>query len=173
MIIENINLESYDPFYWWADPVVSFPYNLLADDSLVFTVYLGITTDQPLGFVQDTMFVECDAGDHEVFIIVDEDIISAIPDNDNNPVINGIYPNPFESSVKLDINISETTTGSVNILDMRGNLINTIAKGTLNKGDQSFSWNGRNSNGEECPTGIYYLLVKTNKGQSGGKIIKR
>lgn len=173
VIINNINLEEYDVFYWWAEPVVNFPYLLSADDSLILTVYIGIVTDLPLGFVQDTMFIDCDGGDHEVLIIVDEDIISAIDELDSSPVISGIYPNPFNVRTNFMINMPETAMGMAYILDIRGNLVKTISEGYFTSGDQNLSWDGRNSNGANCPAGIYYLVVKTDKGQSSGKIIKR
>lgn len=173
VIIDNINLEADDVFYWWAEPIVDFPYFLNADDSLILTVYVGVVTDLPPGFVQDTMFIECEAGDHEVLIIVNEDIISAIDEEDNKAVISGIYPNPFDQTTNIMISMPDDQQALIYVLDMRGSMVSTITDKQFTAGDHRISWDGRNDNGSDCPPGIYYLVVKTGQGQSTGKIIKR
>ena len=173
VIIDNINLTEYDVFYWYAEPVVDFPYTLHADDSLILTVFIGIVTDLPLGFVQDTMFIDCEAGDHEVLIIVDEDIISNIDEKDNIAVISGIFPNPFDQRANIMIRMPDDQQAIIYVLDNRGSMVSTLADKQFTAGDHHISWDGRNDNGSDCPPGIYYLVVKTDNGQSTGKIIKR
>ncbi|MBE9484942.1 MAG: agmatine deiminase family protein [Bacteroidetes bacterium] len=175
VIIDNINLEEWDVFYWWAEPIVTFPYLLPANDSLILTVYVGIPVDQSLGFVQDTMFIESEGGDHEVLIIVDEDLISKITVSNDPEVarISGIYPNPFSMQANFMISIAETARVSVYILDNRGRLIRILAENSFSKGDHKLVWDGRDENGIDCPAGIYHLLVKTAEKISTGKLIKR
>jgi len=173
VIIDNINLESYDDFYWWAEPSVNFPYNLAADDSLILTIYIGIPTDHPLGFVQDTLFIDCQAGDHEVLIIIDEDIISSVREQTMDHSISSVYPNPFDDVANIKLDISETTTGTISVFDLQGSLVQTLADGQFSAGEYSLSWDGQNSRGNECPAGIYYIVLNTGQGQTTAKIIKR
>lgn len=175
VLIDNINMEEWDEFYWWAEPIVTFPYLLPANDSLVLTVYVGIPVDQTLGFVQDTMFIESEGGDHEVLIIVDEDLISKIkvPDDLVAASISGIYPNPFSTLCNLMISLPQDARVSVYVLDNRGSLIRTLAENSFTKGEHRLAWDGQDVNGTDCPAGIYYLLVKTGEKISTGKLIKR
>lgn len=173
VIIENINLESFEPFYWFAEPNVNFPYNLAADDSLILTVYIAVPTDQTLGFVQDTMFIDCQAGDHEVLIMVDEDIISAINEARIEHSISYVYPNPFHSSASIVLNIEDETQGTLAVFDLQGRLVKTLAEGQFQKGEQRLLWDGHNMRGAECTNGIYYIVLKTDEGQVSTKVIKR
>jgi hypothetical protein len=173
VIIDNINLEAYAPFYWYAEPVVNFPYNLAADDSLILTIYIAVPTDQALGFVQDTMFIDCPAGDHEVLIIVDEDIISAVKEPDITHTITYVYPNPFYNTASIVLNIKEAVQGTLAVFDVQGKLVQTLADRPFQKGEQELSWDGHNMRGVECPDGIYYIVLNTGSGQVSTKIIKR
>ncbi|HSG68133.1 MAG TPA: agmatine deiminase family protein [Bacteroidales bacterium] len=173
VIIDYINLEASDVFYWWAEPIVDFPYLLTAGDSLVLTVYIGIPTDNPLGFVQDTMFVECSGGDRQVLIIVDEDIISATQEPVKQSLVKNIFPNPFTRSANIMVELMAGSNVEGMVYDMRGNMVRKIAEGRYTRGTHSLHWDGNNDAGQECPAGIYYFVMKTDFGQQTGKIIKR
>jgi len=167
-IIENINQEEWDEFYWWSEPVVDFPYTLAANDSLVLTVYIGIPVDQPLGFVQDTMFIECEAGGHEVLIIVDEDIISGIKTPAESITISNVYPNPFDSRTNISFSIQHDQNVEINILDVRGKIVTILTNRQFNHGDHQLQWDGSN-----CPAGIYHVIVKGERMIGAVKVIKR
>ncbi|MEN8226422.1 MAG: agmatine deiminase family protein, partial [Bacteroidota bacterium] len=168
VIIDHINMESYDPFAWWAEPAMTFPYLLPADDSLMLTIRIDIPTDQSLGFVQDTMLIECEAGNHEVFIIVDEDIISSVSEKSSAPLISNLYPNPFDNKINFLISMPEKISATAYILDLRGNMIRAIEEGVYKAGDNRLRWDGRNQAGITCPAGIYYLVIQTDQGRSSG-----
>ena len=173
VVIDNINQEEWDEFYWWSEPVVDFPYLLQATDSLILTVYIGIPVDQPLGYVQDTMFIECEAGDHEVLIIVNEDIISNINESQDPISISGIYPNPFNDLTNIVFDMPQGGHAVVYILDMRGNMVSSLADRHFAKGEHRLQWDGRSENDFDCPAGIYHLVVKTDQAMGTSKMIKR
>ncbi|MDT8393161.1 MAG: agmatine deiminase family protein [Bacteroidales bacterium] len=173
-IIENINLEGTDIFYWIAEPLVTFPYSLAVGDSLVLTVYVPIPTDQGMGFLQDTMFIECEGGDEQVLIVVDEDIISALDEPGQNMAITAAYPNPFSDVLHFNVNLAGTTDLNVMIFNNKGSMVCTIAGGKYVSGVHTFSWDGRTDGGAACPAGIYYVVAKSSNGiSSSSKVIRK
>ncbi|MCK4569829.1 MAG: agmatine deiminase family protein [Bacteroidales bacterium] len=174
-VIDYINLEEWDEFYWWAEPVVDFPYLLPANDSLILTVYVGVPVDQLIDFVQDTMFIECEGGDHEVLLLVNEDIVSGIKETTEqiSLSIDGIYPNPFSNKTYFDISLASPENISVNIYSNKGMLVSNLFDGLLSKGTHHLNWDGHNYNNVACPAGIYHLVIKTDRALKAAKIIKR
>lgn len=49
------------------------------------------------------------------------------------------------------------TNGNVKILDNNGNTLKSMAIGATNAGIAKYTWDGKNSNGEELDAGIYYV----------------
>jgi flagellar basal-body rod modification protein FlgD len=51
----------------------------------------------------------------------------------------------------------DVQSGTVNILDVNGNIIDTIAVNTNDKGVYTFEWDGTDSNGAQVDAGFYYV----------------
>jgi len=49
-------------------------------------------------------------------------------------------------------------SNTISVTDASGNVIYTTA-GELAAGDHAFSWNGKNSNGDPAPAGVYHLKI--------------
>jgi len=168
VIINHINQEEMDEFYWWSEPEISFPYTLTSGDSLILTVYIALPVDQSIDFVQDTIFVDCDGGDHEVLIMVDEDLISGVDEAREHFSISGIYPNPFEHTSNISLQIKETQHIRIDVLDIQGRLITTIADKSFTVGDHHIQWDG-----SRHPAGIYHVIVRGDQFIGTAKVIKR
>ncbi|MBQ7878810.1 MAG: hypothetical protein IJ319_05030 [Bacteroidaceae bacterium] len=104
----------------------------------------------------------------EVFIGTDNGIISYISDatkaetqlNENKIYA---YPNPVKADYSGNITVVGLTLDcNVKIVDAAGYL---IYEGTSNGG--SFTWNGRNKNGDKVASGIYYVLAYDEEGNEG------
>jgi hypothetical protein len=168
VVINSINQEEWDEFYWWSEPLISFPYNLAANDSLVLTVYIGLPTDNPDGFAQDTMFIDCDGGDKKVLIMVDEDLISGIRESEKPNVISNIYPNPFEGKTRLKLQLEQAQDIRMEVYDIRGMMVSVISKERLSAGEHTLTWDGRT-----FPSGIYHIVLRGETFTEAAKIIKR
>jgi agmatine/peptidylarginine deiminase len=167
-VINVINQEEWDEFYWWSEPTISFPYNLPAGDSLVLTVYIGLPTENPEGFIQDTMFIDCDGGDQEVLIIVDEDLISGIGEPEGSKVISSIYPNPFEEITQLNLHVEQAQDISMEVYDIRGVMVAGIPTARLSAGEHTLTWDG-----SRFPSGLYHIVIRGETFTEAAKIIKR
>ncbi len=73
----------------------------------------------------------------------------------------GNYPNPFNPSTSIELNLKEKSEVSISIFDIKGRRINTLVNDVLSSGRHLFKWNGIDSNGKALPSGIYLYRVKT------------
>lgn len=172
VIINNINLESSDPFFWWAEPLIDFPHFLPADDSLVLTVYVGLMTDASGNILEDTMLIECDGGDKSVLIRVDEDILTSVDEQDGLSLLQAVYPNPFSHSLSAELLLDKRSKVVVGVYSNSGNLIKKIFEGNHLPGRYTFSWDGLSDAGTACPAGIYYIVVRTDDNSHAARVIK-
>ncbi|RCK73121.1 MAG: Pectate lyase precursor [Ignavibacteriae bacterium] len=77
----------------------------------------------------------------------------------NSFIIKDNYPNPFNSTTKIEIGLPEESKLSIEIFNFLGQKIADIAKGTYSRGYHTFSWNGRAEDGAELGSGIYLYRV--------------
>ena len=70
------------------------------------------------------------------------------------------YPNPANPSTHIRIVLQKTTIRTrINIYDLQGQIIRTIADTNLAKGEHIFKWDGNNQLGNTVSSGIYYFEV--------------
>ncbi|MBE2279981.1 MAG: T9SS type A sorting domain-containing protein [Ignavibacteriaceae bacterium] len=82
-----------------------------------------------------------------------------------------VYPNPFNSQTKISFNLTEISTIRLEIFDITGRLVTTLADGEYSTGRQTFSWNTVNNSNEGLSSGIYFVRLITNGISTGGKNI--
>ena len=66
------------------------------------------------------------------------------------------YPNPFNSSTNFVMYIEQEAEVSIEIFDILGRLVAEHKFETLEKGVHSYKWEGRRSDGNLLPSGIYF-----------------
>ena len=57
------------------------------------------------------------------------------------------------------------------IYNALGEMIFYQVRNDINKGINTFNWNGQSSNGLDVPTGMYFVLIKQNDATTNKKII--
>lgn len=77
-----------------------------------------------------------------------------------------IYPNPFKSSLNIELNILEKTPLNIFVTDIIGNRISEINTEKVTVGENKFIWNAT-----EYSNGIYLLNIKTNNSLKVEKLI--
>ncbi|MBL8027155.1 MAG: T9SS type A sorting domain-containing protein [Fibrobacteres bacterium] len=80
-----------------------------------------------------------------------------------------VQPNPFNPSCKISITLPSSINATLAIYSTDGKLIKILKSGSIEKGVNAFSWDGKDRNGNESATGIY--LCKLSNGKSSA--IKR
>jgi predicted secreted hydrolase len=70
------------------------------------------------------------------------------------------FPNPFNPSTRIVFNIPYINEGkywiSINIYDVSGKKVRSLAEGTLGEGSYQVEWNGLNDRGISMPSGVYF-----------------
>ncbi|MBL1213437.1 MAG: T9SS type A sorting domain-containing protein [Ignavibacteriae bacterium] len=72
------------------------------------------------------------------------------------------YPNPFNSSVKINVRIKNADNYSLSIYDILGKNIGEIFKGELKEGEHKFGWDAKNLSGLNVPSGVYFIALTNN-----------
>jgi len=69
---------------------------------------------------------------------------------------------PAFSHLSVDVSLSSPATLRVRVLDHHGTPVGLLYEGPVGKGNWSFKWNGRTSDGRAAPPGYYQIEVDSN-----------
>lgn len=78
-----------------------------------------------------------------------------------------VFPNPFEESMSIQVELIENTYLGIELRDVNGRLLNRIADGEYLSGAHRLDWNAG-----ALPSGIYVLVIHTKRGSAASRIIK-
>ena len=84
-----------------------------------------------------------------------------------------VFPNPFIENSKINFSLNNSAFVSLSIFDLQGKLIQKLNHKTLQAGNQTFSWNGKNSGRQDVGAGIYFYSLLIDGKQYSGKLIKQ
>lgn len=70
------------------------------------------------------------------------------------------YPNPFKanSSTNIEVSLKAGDTGTLSIYNVQGQLVKIVS---LTEGTHMVNWNGRDTRGNACGSGIYFYKLST------------
>ena len=74
--------------------------------------------------------------------------------------ISKAYPNPFNPTVHIDIEIPEKTIVKIKIYDLLGKLVFSYNQDFSNSGKYSFQWHGMNNYNQPISSGIYMVSIE-------------
>jgi hypothetical protein len=80
-------------------------------------------------------------------------------------------PNPFSASTRIEFQLQRTQIVSCTIYDVSGRKVMTLASRTMHEGFNSLSWNGRDANGRQVSSGIYFVRLKASNASQTKKIV--
>jgi len=69
------------------------------------------------------------------------------------------YPNPFNPSTTIPFNITQAGNVVLNVYDMSGSLVKTLASDYKEAGSYKVIWNGLNNDGQQVASGQYILKM--------------
>ena len=84
--------------------------------------------------------------------------------NENNKLPNSFallqnYPNPFNPSTTIKYSLPENKNIKITVYDINGNEIKTLVSGSIEAGEHSVTWNGKNNFGTQVASGIYFYSL--------------
>jgi len=80
------------------------------------------------------------------------------------------FPNPFNPMTTISLYIKEPGQTSLKVYNLRGQLVQTLIDGQMDFGDHSFVWAGKNENGKDVSSGIYFYVLATEYGKTARRM---
>ncbi|HXK49109.1 MAG TPA: C10 family peptidase [Clostridiales bacterium] len=82
----------------------------------------------------------------------------------------GNYPNPFNPETTVSFNLDRDMNINLIVFDTAGRIVSVLEKGFKKAGSHSVQWNGKDKNGRQMASGVYYFRLSSDTG--GSKISK-
>jgi len=73
------------------------------------------------------------------------------------------YPNPFNPSTTIRYSVRESCTVSLEVYDIKGNLLRRFECGRVARGMHAVEWNGLDGNGDPASSGVYLYRLRAGK----------
>ena len=70
------------------------------------------------------------------------------------------YPNPFNPVTKIEFSIPMIKTTHLTIYNMLGQIVTQVSYNNLQPGNHTFNWDGKNMNGFNVASGIYFYELR-------------
>jgi len=122
--------------------------------------------------------INCKSDDAFILYIDDFSIYSdgGVDTDDNvTPVLTtsleGNYPNPFNPSTTIRYSLKEAGPVSIEIYNIKGQLVRTLINEVKEAGNHTIVWNGRDKNNSSVSSGVYFYKMKAGKYSSTKKMI--
>ena len=81
------------------------------------------------------------------------------------------YPNPFNSTTKIDYQLPKKTNVQLVILDILGRTVITLVDDILQPGYKTITWNGIDAFGNNVSAGMYFYMIQTGKNREVKKMV--
>ncbi|KAA3597979.1 MAG: T9SS C-terminal target domain-containing protein [Calditrichaeota bacterium] len=104
----------------------------------------------------------------DLFVVGIEEKGKSVP---NSFSLEQNFPNPFNPSTKISFNLPKTTNVKLEVFNVKGQLVKTLANGSFESGKQSISWNATDEIGNLVSTGIYFYKLTTPEFSSTKKAV--
>jgi len=144
-----------------SDALMITPSMIPATNTSTTQAYNYIDQEVQVGHVYYYWLESVDMGSSQfhgpVSVIVETADTPEFPDQS---LLSNAYPNPFQANTNtnIDIRIKEGESGSLTIYNVLGQVVKTVS---VQPGEHKITWNGRDSNGNTCGSGIYFYKLST------------
>jgi len=177
LVVTDVETESWgSAINWYIDPWnYSLPHTMTYSDTMTLTVKISIPVENLTGgFIYDTLDITTANGSHHVIIMVDEDLLSALPDLSRGGKmawLGNIQPNPFRDETRITFTLEEPSRVNLYVYDLQGRLISTLAERNYVAGNHEITWYGNTASGVKIPAGVYFISMQTKSGIETKKAI--
>jgi len=100
------------------------------------------------------------------------DILDIFGENGTSPIIGADlpdarmqvnnFPNPFNPSTTIKLNLPRAGEVSLKIFNVRGELVRTLVDGQMTAGEHSIIWDGKSDAGNQAASGVYFYETRAN-----------
>lgn len=108
-------------------------------------------------------------------IPINATVLPTANEDNNNPVLvtalKGNYPNPFNPETSISFSLKADSKVTLEIYNLLGQKVRTLANGALKKGNHNLKWNGKDDNDRSVSSGIYFYRMTADNYSSTQKMI--
>ena len=72
------------------------------------------------------------------------------------------YPNSFNPKTTISFEIVKSGDVLVNIYNIKGQLVKSLINSSMCAGKHNVIWDGKDNNGVNCSSGVYYYRIESN-----------
>lgn len=159
----NNNIEGYENINgnFPDDPLFSYypeVYSLQVNSPCVDTGIMDLTYFPELDLAGETRVYNqnIDIGCYEYQPDTEQE------NSEVNSLVNDLenYPNPFNPETNISFSLREKSFVELVVYDVRGRLVKILLEKELGRGKHNIVWNGRDTAGVWCSSGIYFYKIK-------------
>lgn len=85
--------------------------------------------------------------------------------------LKGNYPNPFNPETTIRYYIKDNAPVTLDILNLKGQLVRRLVNSVKNAGEHSVVWNGKDIHGRNVASGMYFYKLSSNNIKDTKKMI--
>jgi len=100
---------------------------------------------------------------------IGKELMASLPEE---YALHNSYPNPFQSRHHHPFDLPEPSLVTLTIYDLMGREVRTLVQGEVPAGFQLARWNGKDSQGNPLPSGMYLVQLLA-RSQTGNKVYTR
>ncbi len=82
-----------------------------------------------------------------------------------------IWPNPCNPSTTISFSLESSSPVAMDIFNLRGQKVRSLVEGSLPGGSYQVVWDGRDSHGETCSSGVYLARLTTPGQHAARKLV--
>jgi len=82
------------------------------------------------------------------------------------------YPNPARGAVRFDLQLPEGGPAAVEVFDLAGRRVQTLARGVQAPGIHRLVWDGTAAGGGVTPNGIYFVRARSNGFEAVRRVVR-
>ena len=102
-------------------------------------------------------------------------VISGVDNEEDNVEVPSMelsnYPNPFNPSTSIKFNIESPQEVTLEVFNIRGQLVKTLVNDDLAEGYHTIKWNGNDNNDNRVSSGLYMYKLSTEKKSQTNKML--
>lgn len=96
---------------------------------------------------------------------------SVDPIDPSRPVVASVYPNPANPRASIAFTLDRAEHLTVQIYDVAGRLVATVADRRFEEGDHRLQWDGRTDTGAAAPSGAYLVRLRGEQTESAENVM--
>ena len=81
------------------------------------------------------------------------------------------YPNPFNPQTSISFHLKQSGKVSIRVYNILGQRVRDLVDGYYQNGEHKADWDGKDDNGKDVSTGIYFYQIKTENSIQAKKMV--